>query len=79
MAVKQFLTEDQCERWKNAATRVIDRWEPEEDYSWLFSSTEEARDSREKQLLGSAENLTFFIEADAVDPLTGWALRDQKS
>jgi len=77
LVVKQLLTPDECQKLKEAVTRLIDDWEPEQDYSWIFPSGQNKEKSKTRFMLDSAEKISFFVEEDAVDRQTGKLNRDK--
>ena len=71
LVVEQLLTLDECQKLKAAAHRLIDDWEPEQDYSWIFPSGANKERSKGREMIDSSDKISFFIEEDAVDPDTG--------
>lgn len=69
--MKQLLTLDECQKLKLAANRLIDNWEPEEVYSWIFLNDKDQAQSRAQRMVCISDKLTFSIEDDAIDPQTG--------
>lgn len=69
--MKQLLSLEECERLKSVVHRLIDEWEPETDYSWIFSNDAKKGRSKDQYLIDSGDKISFFIEKGAVDPDTG--------
>ena len=71
MIVKQLLSREECQKLKSAARQLIEEWQPESDYSWIFPNVVKDGKSNEQLLLDSVNNISFFVEKDAVDRETG--------
>jgi hypothetical protein len=69
--VKQLLTLDECQKLKVAVDRLIDDWEPEEVYSWIFLSGTDKEQARGQRMIAIRDKLSFSIEEGAIDPHTG--------
>jgi hypothetical protein len=69
--VKQLLSLKECEKLKSVAHQLIDEWQPETDYSWIFPNVVKDGKSAHQFLLDSINNISFFIEKGAVDRDTG--------
>jgi hypothetical protein len=65
------LSLEECEKLKSAARQLIDEWQPETDYSWIFPNVTKNGKSSEQLLLDSINNISFFVEKEAVDRDTG--------
>jgi hypothetical protein len=65
------LSIEECEKLKSVASQLIDEWEPEEDYSWIFPGVIKNGKCSQQLLLDSVNTITFFIEKEAVDRETG--------
>jgi len=65
-----LITLDDCENLKESIKQLIDQWNPEHDSSCTFSTNDNAEQSKSRYFLDSADNISFFIEEDAVDPNT---------
>jgi len=77
IVVKQLLTLDECQKLKAAANRLINDWEPEEDYSWMLPTGTNKEKSKGRFMLDSSENVSIFVEDAAIDPQTGKLNRDK--
>jgi hypothetical protein len=69
--LEQLLTIDECQKLKIAADQLIDTWEPEEVYSWIFESDKNKAQARAQRMVAISDKLSFSIEEDAIDPHTG--------
>jgi len=69
--VKQLLSVEQCENLKSVLHRMIDEWEPETDYSWMFPNGAKNGRSRAQRMMDSSDKISFSIEKGAVNPNTG--------
>ncbi|CAF2984564.1 unnamed protein product [Rotaria sp. Silwood2] len=76
LVVKQLLTLSECQKLKTTVDRLIDDWEPEQDYSWMFPHGQTKERSMDQELIDSGDTISFFIENDAVDPQTVQSHRD---
>ncbi len=65
-----MITIDDCKHLKESIKQLIDQWNPEHDSSCIFSTTGNTQQSKSQYFLDSADNISFFIEEDAVDPNT---------
>jgi len=65
-----LITIDDCKQLKESIKQLIDQWNPEHDNSCIFSTTDNREQSKSRYFLDSADNISFFIEEDAVDPNT---------
>ena len=68
---KQLLTLDECQKLKIAADQLIDNWEPEPIYSWIFLNDKDKRQASAQRMVAVNDKLTFSIEEEAIDPHTG--------
>ncbi len=50
---------------------MIDEWEPETDYSWMFPNGAKNGRSRAQRMMDSSDKISFSIEKGAVNPNTG--------
>ncbi|CAF1254833.1 unnamed protein product [Rotaria sordida] len=75
--LKQLLTLDECEKLKIAANQLIDNWEPEPVYSWIFLSDKDKAQARSQRMIAISDKLSFSIEEYAIDPHTGKLNRDK--
>ncbi len=71
LVVKQLLTLDECQKLKVAADELIDNWEPDEVYSWIFLNDTDKAKARAQRMLAMSDKLSFTIEGEAIDPHTG--------
>ncbi len=69
--MKQLLSLEECEKLKSAAHRLIDEWQPETDYSWIFPNVIKSGKSPNQHLIDSTDQISFFIDKGAVDRDTG--------
>jgi hypothetical protein len=65
-----LITIDDCKQLKESIKQLIDQWNPEHDSSCIFSTNGNTQQSKSRYFLDSADNISFFIEEDAVDPNT---------
>lgn len=72
-----MITPDQCNQLKTAINHLIDQWDPEKDHSCVFATGENREQSRSRYFLESADNISFFLEEDAVDHNTKKLNRDK--
>ncbi|CAF1207462.1 unnamed protein product [Rotaria magnacalcarata] len=77
LVIKELLTIDECQQLKTAANKLIDGWQPEEDYLWIFPNGGTRERSGARQMIDSSDKISFFIEKDAVDPQTGKLNREK--
>jgi hypothetical protein len=69
--VKQLISPEECQKLKSIVHQLIDEWEPETDYSWIFPNGAKNGRSNDQYLIDSTDKVSFFIEKEAVDPNTG--------
>jgi hypothetical protein len=62
-----LITLDDCKNLKESIEKLIDKWDPERDSSCIFSTTDNSTQSKSRYFLDSSENISFFIEEDAVN------------
>jgi phytanoyl-CoA hydroxylase len=67
--IPQFACPEEVARLRAAMDRLIKSWNPSDSRSSVFS-TDEDQHIRNSYFLDSAENVSFFLETDAVDPVT---------
>ncbi|CAF4496872.1 unnamed protein product, partial [Rotaria sp. Silwood2] len=66
-----LLTFDECQKLKIAVDRLIDNWEPEQVYSWIFLSDKDKEQAKAQRMVTISDKLSFSIEEDTIDPHTG--------
>lgn len=66
-----MLSLEEYQKLKSATRQLIDEWQPDTDYSWIFPNVVKNGKSSEQLLLDSINNISFFLEKDAVDHETG--------
>ncbi|CAF3684280.1 unnamed protein product [Rotaria socialis] len=77
LVVEQLITRDDCEKLKESVKQLIDKWDPENDSSCVFSTTGNREQSTSRYFLDSADKISFFMEAGAIDPNTKKMNRDK--
>ncbi|CAF3968646.1 unnamed protein product, partial [Rotaria sp. Silwood1] len=77
LVLKQLLTLDECQKLKIAVDQLINNWEPEPVYSWIFLSDKDKQQARAQRMVAVSDKLSFSIEEDAIDPHTGKLNRDK--
>lgn len=77
LVLKQLITLDNCEKLKETIRQLIDKWDPEHDNSCVFSTGNNQEQAKSRYFLDSADNISFFMEEDAVDPNTKKLNRDK--
>ncbi|CAF1232277.1 unnamed protein product [Adineta ricciae] len=75
--IKRFLTPEECEELKTIAHEMINDWEPDADYSWLYGDNETKQRILQQRMIDSGDTISYSIESDAVDPNTGKLNRDK--
>jgi hypothetical protein len=55
---------------KESVQQLIDKWDPERDSSCVFSTGGDKEQSKSRYFLDSGDNISFFIEEDALDSNT---------
>ncbi len=65
-----MITLDDCEKLKESIKQLINKWDPEHDSSCIFSTGGNREQSKSRYFLDSGDNISFFIEEDAIDPNT---------
>lgn len=69
--MKQFISQDECDKLKSVVHRLIDEWQPDEDFSWMLTQEMVNGKSQDQFLIESADKISIFVEKDAIDPQTG--------
>ncbi len=62
-----MITVDDCEKLKESVKQLLNQWDPERDISCVFSTTDNSEQSKSRYFLDSGDNISFFIEEDAID------------
>jgi hypothetical protein len=65
------LTLDECHQLKAAAAHLVDDWEPDPDYLWMFSNDADKARIRGRRMINSSDKILISVAQDAVDPQTG--------
>jgi hypothetical protein len=65
-----LITLDDCNQLKESIKQLIDKWDPERERSCVFSTNGNREQSKSRYFLDSSDNISFFMEEDAVDPTT---------
>jgi len=74
---EQLITVEECKKLKQAIANLIDRWEPEEESSCIFSTGGNREQSKSRYFLDSSDKISFFLEEDATDANTRKLNRDK--
>ncbi|CAF0770477.1 unnamed protein product [Adineta steineri] len=77
LVVKQLITIDDCQKLKESVQQLIHKWNPEQDSQCVFSANSNTEQSKSRYFLDSGDNISFFIEEDAVDSNTRKLNRDK--
>ncbi len=62
-----MITLDDCGKLKESIQQLITEWNPEHDCSCVFSTSDNREQSKSRYFLDSGDNISFFIEEDAID------------
>eukprot|EP00759_Apiculatamorpha_spiralis_P043472 PhF_6_TR40818/c4_g1_i3/m.61737 len=63
--IKQFASPDEVGEMKSQMRTLLSTWNPQESINSIFSTVEEDH-VRNEYFTNSAENISFFLEPDAV-------------
>ncbi|CAF1177580.1 unnamed protein product [Didymodactylos carnosus] len=77
LVLQQLLTLDECRKLKIAVGQLIDNWEPDPVYSWIFLNDKDKQQARAQRMVALKDELSFGIEEEAIDPQTGKLNRDK--
>jgi phytanoyl-CoA hydroxylase len=66
LVIPDFVSIDECERLKDRANEIVDRWEPSEERS-IFTTNEQERQSN-REFLDSGATTWCFFEEEAFGP-----------
>lgn len=67
---KQLISLEECNQLKETIHQLIDKWDPEVESSCIFSTVGNREQSKSEYFLESADQISFFMEEDALDPNT---------
>ena len=70
---------DDCGKLKESVQQLINQWNPELDSSCIFSSGGNREQSKSRYFLDSGDNISFFIEEDAIDSNTSKSYLSRRS
>lgn len=68
--IPQFASSDEIQSMKDAMASLIDNWDPNKSKNSVFTTNEDQH-IRSMYFLDSSENVSFFLEAGAVETGTG--------
>ncbi|CAF1342725.1 unnamed protein product [Didymodactylos carnosus] len=71
LVLQQLLTLDECQKLKIAVGQLIDNWEPDPVYSWIFLNDKDKQQARAQLMVPIKDELSSGIEEEAIDPQTG--------